>query len=256
MHPWRLIRTPPAPGAWNMAVDEALMASVSEGGAPVLRFYRWTPACLSLGRNQPAAGHYSPDELERLGIDVVRRMTGGRAVLHDEELTYSAIVGDRKLGTPRQVYRAINAALAAGLQRLGVAAALVPAGATIPVPSTTPCFADPVPDEVAAAGAKLIGSAQVRLGGVLLQHGSLPLRPPRAALHELLFHAGEPTPPIPTLSALLHPLPTPSDLIAAFSLAWRDHVGPLTESALTPSEESRADRMVPRYEDPVRAWSR
>ena len=83
---WRLLDTPPAPGAWNMAVDEALADSVRAGGPPVLRVYRWSPPCLSLGRNQPSDG-YDRDEIRRRGIDVVRRLTGGRAVLHHRELT-------------------------------------------------------------------------------------------------------------------------------------------------------------------------
>jgi lipoyl(octanoyl) transferase len=77
-----VLDTGPAPGAWNMAVDAALMDAVREGTPPVLRFYRWEPACLSLGRNQPARGHYDADALRAEGVDVVRRPTGGRAVLH------------------------------------------------------------------------------------------------------------------------------------------------------------------------------
>ncbi|HEX5725859.1 MAG TPA: hypothetical protein VFX98_10370, partial [Longimicrobiaceae bacterium] len=108
---WRLLDTPPAPGAWNMAVDEALAETVREGDPPVLRFYRWEPACLSLGRNQPARGRYDLDALRRRGLDVVRRPTGGRAVLHHRELTYSVAVADGALGTPRQAYAAVNRAL-------------------------------------------------------------------------------------------------------------------------------------------------
>src|SRR4028119_220945 len=98
---WRLIDTPPAPGAWNMAVDEALAESVRQGGLPVLRLYRWSPRCLSLGRNQPARGRYDTAALAARGIDVVRRPTGGRAVLHDRELTYCAALPAALLGGPR-----------------------------------------------------------------------------------------------------------------------------------------------------------
>src|SRR3954451_18997918 len=103
---WRMIDTPPAPGAWNMAVDEALAASVADGGVPVLRFYRWEPACLSLGRNQPARGRYDLAALAAAGVDVVRRPTGGRAVLHRRELTYSAAAPVALLGPPRHAYAA------------------------------------------------------------------------------------------------------------------------------------------------------
>ncbi|HEV2149493.1 MAG TPA: hypothetical protein VGR37_18985, partial [Longimicrobiaceae bacterium] len=101
-----------------MAVDAALAESVRQGGLPVLRFYRWDPPCLSLGRNQPAAGRYDLDALRARGVDVVRRPTGGRAVLHDRELTYSVAVADGALGGPRECYAAVNRALVAGLRRL------------------------------------------------------------------------------------------------------------------------------------------
>src|SRR5215213_2662474 len=104
---WRLLDTPPAPGAWNMAVDEALAESVRRGGAPVLRVYRWSPPCLSLGRNQPARGRYRLDALAARGIDVVRRPTGGRAVLHDRELTYAAALPEALFGGPRPAYAAV-----------------------------------------------------------------------------------------------------------------------------------------------------
>ncbi|HLM68541.1 MAG TPA: hypothetical protein VK358_13475, partial [Longimicrobium sp.] len=103
--PWRLLDTPPAPGAWNMAVDEALAQSVRAGEPPVLRVYRWSPPCLSLGRNQPSGG-YDRDEIRRRGLDVVRRPTGGRAVLHHRELTYSVAAAEGVLGGPRQAYSA------------------------------------------------------------------------------------------------------------------------------------------------------
>ena len=147
---WRLLDTPPAPGAWNMAVDEALADSVRAGGPPVLRVYRWSPPCLSLGRNQPSGG-YDRDEIRRRGVGVVRRPTGGRAVLHHRELTYSVAAREDELGTLRQAYATINRALVAGLRRLGVDARLHPAGpGRAPVPSLAPCFEQPVEGEVTA----------------------------------------------------------------------------------------------------------
>ena len=111
---WRLVETPPAPGAWNMAVDQALADTVREGGPPVLRVYRWSPACLSLGRNQPADG-YDRDEIRRRGMDVVRRPTGGRAVLHWREVTY-CVAAPEQPGEPlRAAYARINRVL----RRLG-----------------------------------------------------------------------------------------------------------------------------------------
>src|SRR6202165_5935642 len=119
----RLLLDPPATGAWNMAVDEVLLDGVADGSAPpTLRFCEWTPACLSLGYFQPfevvaLAGCSS------LGVDVVRRPTGGRAILHDRELTYSVALPLRLLGNDGGVlvsYHRLSQALERGLHRLGV----------------------------------------------------------------------------------------------------------------------------------------
>lgn len=255
---WRLLDTPPAPGAWNMALDEALAGSVAGGGPPVLRFYRWSPPCLSLGRNQPARGLYDGDEMRRRGIEVVRRPTGGRAVLHDRELTYSVAVPDGVLGSPRQAYAAVNRALVAGLRRLGVDAALQSAtGGRAPVPSLDPCFRDPAEGEVVAAGRKLVGSAQVCRGGVLLQHGSLLLEDGQDTVRALLR---DPPPADPdgapaTLAALLPALPSWSALAAALAAGWTEATG----IALLPDEPSadereRAASGASRYADAAWTW--
>src|SRR5579864_5452205 len=120
--PWRLRLDPPAPGAHNMAVDEELLAGVAAGTAPpTLRFYRWMPACLSLG-------YFQPEELvdveacRRFGVDVVRRPTGGRAILHDRELTYSMSLPLSVLGEEHGViesYRRLSLALIEGLRAAG-----------------------------------------------------------------------------------------------------------------------------------------
>src|SRR5512140_1206547 len=124
---WRLIDpgAAPRPGPENMAVDQAVAESVEAGGGAALRFYYWDPPCLSLGRNQPALGVYDPEAAAARGVDIVRRPTGGRAVLHDRELTYCVTVPVGELGSPRQTYAAINRALVGGLRRIGVAARVV-----------------------------------------------------------------------------------------------------------------------------------
>ncbi|CAN5461889.1 hypothetical protein BH24GEM3_BH24GEM3_24960 [soil metagenome] len=180
-----------------MALDEALMHSVRAGAPPVLRFYRWTPRCLSLGRNQPGRDRYDLERLAARGTEVVRRPTGGRAVLHDRELTYSVIAMEGVLGSPRESYAAINRALAAGLRRLGVPAALQPRGSRAPVPSLSPCFREPAEGEVVAGGRKLIGSAQYREGGVMLQHGSLLLEDDQGEVREYPVGPTAPPPPNP-----------------------------------------------------------
>jgi lipoate-protein ligase A len=255
---WRLVVTEPAPGAWNMAVDEALMESVRAGAAPALRFYRWSPPCLSLGRNQPATGAYDRDRLHALGVHLVRRPTGGRAVLHDAELTYAVIAADRELGTVRQAYHSINRALAAGLARLGAGVSIHPGvGATAPVPSTAPCFAEPVAGEVMAGGRKLVGSAQVRMNGVLLQHGSIHFRTTRLA-DALVATAGIETglpAELQSVIGLTSEVDTRS-VIDAIREAWTDAIGLAGPADLGAEELRCAARLTRRYEDDAWTWRR
>lgn len=178
---WRLIVDDPAVGAWNMAVDEVLLEGVASGKAPpTLRFYRWKPACLSLGYFQTYAV-VDPDACRALGIDVVRRPTGGRAILHDRELTYSIALPASVLGHDRGIlpsYRRISQALQAGFAELGVATTIAPESAAPTEPEHGPiCFDRPSAHEILLQGRKLVGSAQVRRSEALLQHGSILIEP-------------------------------------------------------------------------------
>lgn len=254
-----MLDTAPARGAFNMALDEALMDSVRAGAPPVLRFYRWSPACLSLGRNQPAAGHYDAAEIAERGIDVVRRLTGGRAVLHDRELTYSVAMPDRTLGSARAAYTQINAALVAGLRRLGLAVALQPpSAARAPVPSLAPCFRDPAEGEIVAGGRKLVGSAQVRIDGVILQHGSLLLQDDQSAVAGLASNGAAVDADRPaTLADHLSPLPSWPRIVAALTAGWSEAISRrVIVSTPTPAETDAARRLEARYSDPSWTWRR
>lgn len=255
----RLIDTPPASGAFNMALDEALMDSVRAGAAPVLRFYRWEPACLSLGRNQPARGLYDLEEIARRGLGVVRRPTGGRGVLHARELTYAVVIGERALGTLRQAYAAINRALCSAARDLGVPAVLQPRGAArAPTPSMAPCFRDPAEGEVVVDGRKLIGSAQYRQRGVLLQHGSLLLENDQHLLADL--RVGPPAPPEAPpalLSDHVSPLPAWADLTGAVAAAFtRELPAVLTREEPSRRELGRAGELLDRYRGMAWTWHR
>src|SRR6266513_3155541 len=178
---WRLLVDPPARGSWNMAVDEVLLDGVVAGTAPpTLRFYGWTPPCLSLGYFQPFDA-VNLDGCRALGVDVVRRPTGGRAILHDRELTYSVVLPASTLGHEGGVlpsYRRLSLALQDGLRRLGITAMLAPESAAGGSPAHGPaCFDRPSAHEILLDGRKLVGSAQVRRGGALLQHGSILIEP-------------------------------------------------------------------------------
>jgi lipoate-protein ligase A len=177
---WRLLNTGYSDGAANMAVDEAIMLSVSEGRSPpTLRFYAWEPACVSIGYNQSLRDEVDLDRCRERGYTWVRRPTGGRAVLHIDELTYSVVapVGEPRVsGDIVTSYRRISLGLLAGLQSLGGAVyqadRMEKTGSEM---KSAACFEVPSHYEVTALGRKLVGSAQVRRMGVVLQHGSLPL---------------------------------------------------------------------------------
>jgi lipoyl(octanoyl) transferase len=210
---WRLLIDDFADGAANMARDEALAAIYASGVTPpTLRLYRWRPACLSLGRFQRSAA-IDRAACTRAGVQIVRRPSGGRALLHDDELTY-AVIGhaDNPLIAGASVvgsYRQISAALLTGLRRLDVQAELTPARrgddrrplrpssgqATTDnrpvIPGTggqwsAACFDTPSSYELTVGGRKLVGSAQTRRAGVLLQHGAIPLTPHADRLAMLL----------------------------------------------------------------------
>ena len=178
---WRLLLDPPASGAWNMAVDEALLDSVAAGRSPsTLRFYTWTPACLSLGYFQ-SFDVVDTDGCRAHGVDIVRRPTGGRAILHDRELTYSVTLPASTLGHDAGIvpsYHRLSLALQAGLRALGVPATLAPLASSLAAADHGPvCFDRPSAHEILLDGRKLVGSAQVRRGAALLQHGSIVIEP-------------------------------------------------------------------------------
>lgn len=173
---WRVLVDPPACGPGNMAVDHALAACLKSGEA-VLRIYRWSRPTVSFGRNEAACDHYDPVAGRVAGIKFVRRPTGGRAVLHDRELTYAAVLPFTARRGLRAAYRLINGGLVEALRSLGVPAAMAEARGSPAGLGSGPCFDEPAPGEVTVAGRKLVGSAQARLEGVILQHGSLLIGP-------------------------------------------------------------------------------
>ena len=183
---WRLVFDGASSGAWNMAVDEALLRAMCENDAPVLRFYRWQPSCLSIGRFQKT------EKLQFDGAPYVRRPTGGRAVWHDLEVTYSVVLREEHLPSDmRSVvdsYRFISEGFLRGLETLGVRAEIargVSASATScarSVQDIAPnCFSSQTRADCVVDGRKILGAAQCRQNGAILQHGSLLLDMNRAA---------------------------------------------------------------------------
>jgi len=178
MRQYRLIVDKPTPGARNMAVDEAIMNAVIAGeSAPTLRFYAWEPACLSLGYGQSVRDADLGRIAER-GWQIVRRATGGRAILHIDEVTYSLVFPDTHLlaeGGIIESYRRISTALMHGLELLNLYTASERKEGRIRH-SGPVCFETPSHYEITTTdGRKLVGSAQLRRRGGVLQHGTLPL---------------------------------------------------------------------------------
>ena len=174
---FRLILDPPGNGQENMAVDEALLASVGSGYSPAtVRLYGFAPASLSYGRFQRVKDRIDRDAVQRAGITLVRRPTGGQAVLHDQELTYAVVLSKDHLEPfhKRAIYRFIAGLLLLGLARLGVRGQS--SRNRIGDPHNPDCFRSTGEYEIASPSArKLIGSAQVVNRNASLQHGAIPL---------------------------------------------------------------------------------
>jgi lipoyl(octanoyl) transferase len=176
---WRLLITPPARGAWNMAVDEALMEAISQNQSPAcLRLYAWEPPCLSLGYAQ-SCKDIDQERLSNRGWDWVRRPTGGKAILHTDELTYSVIAPlaePRVAGSVLESYLSLSQPLLLALHSLNIPAQAQPSNPAVKKQENVPvCFEVPSNYEIVVDGKKLVGSAQARRKNVLLQHGTLPL---------------------------------------------------------------------------------
>ncbi|MDE2877525.1 hypothetical protein [Candidatus Palauibacter soopunensis] len=218
-----------------MALDEAML-ELAAGGSTLLRFYGWEPWCLSLGRHQTAPNRLlgsSPDDL-RPGVDAVRRPTGGRSVFHGPEITYALACPARAWGGPRAVLQAVHRALAEGLRAVGVPldtvqSADAEAGFAAARISAASCFRDPAPGELTARGRKLVGSAQCRRRGGVLQHGSILLED-KQHLGDLAGRDIEPRGSAPAgvsgrgpaigLNELLDPVPDPRLIVERLT----DHV--------------------------------
>ena len=245
---WRLIVDRAQPGAWNMAVDEALVEAVDSGDSPpVLRLYRWAPACLSLGFAQPFkvadAAFCSAN-----GVDLVRRPTGGRAVLHHLEQTYCVLarLNEEPFSTDLQAaYQGICRALVAGLLELGAPAGLAgaPADGHIKPTEAIPCFIGPASGEVVANGRKLIGSAMRRHNRSILQHGSLLEDWDGRLQAGCLGLADDSTlrPAVTTLRELMGARPDPGAVVRALAAGFARTFGiELEPSSLSASEAGRA----------------
>src|SRR6202521_605073 len=266
MHPrrsygrWRLLLAPPRSGAENMARDTALQARAAETSETVFSVYSWARPTLSFGRHQPATGLYDVERIHAAGLDVVRRPTGGRAILHNREVTYSVTAPIEDAEPLREAYSRINRILLDGLTRLGVVAALASPAARAPAPSIRPVFETPGEGELVADGGKLVGSAEWRDAGALLQHGSALVEDDQSSLPS--FAAGtangwrgsiaQPA----TLAALLGRAPDAAEVATAMFDAVRSLED--ADATVLDEDEIRAEALqhVPHFLDEDWTWRR
>ncbi len=266
MHPrrsygrWRLLFAPPRSGAENMARDTALQARAAKTSEAVFSVYSWTRPTLSFGRHQPASGLYDVARIHAAGLDVVRRPTGGRAILHNREVTYSVTAPLEGAGPLRETYSRINRILLDGLERLGIHAGLASPSERASAPSIRPCFETPAEGELVADGGKLVGSAQWRDGGALLQHGSILVEDDQSSLPSFAAGAvngsrGSIAQPA-TLSALLGRAPDAAEVASAMF----DAVRSLEDAEATELDENEiraeAFQNLPRFLDEDWTWRR
>jgi lipoate-protein ligase A len=249
-----------------MALDHALMRRAAATGDAVLRVYSWETPTLSLGRHQPARGLYDLAAIRAAGLGVVRRPTGGRAVLHHREVTYSVTAplapkGSMERVSARQVYDAINGLLVEGLRRLGVPAGLTRTPSIrAPRPSEHPCFGAATEGEVVVDGRKLVGSAQWRDPDAVLQHGSVLVADDQSLLASLSLAPSE-LAPVATLSQVLGRSPSVSELAGALRDAVDEALGQIG-AGLTrdyPDDEgtrTAAEGFHRQYADDTWTWRR
>lgn len=254
---WLLLRDAPAPGAWNMALDQALLETAAAEGLCALRLYAWDPPALSFGRNEPALRRYDRAAIERRGLAVVRRPTGGRAVWHHREVTYSVAAPAETFGSLRDTYREIHAMLAEALTSLGAAVRLAAERSAASVGSGA-CFASAAGGEVMAdSGGKVIGSAQVRGSGAFLQHGSILLASDQDVVASVTAGAAQ-TPSATGLAELVYPRRATWDAVSsAIAGAAAARWGAPRVPGRPPSAVlSRAEHACSRFADPDWTWRR
>jgi lipoate-protein ligase A len=266
MEAWRFIHTGDRSPADNMAIDEAILTAHSEGKVPpTVRFYGWEPATLSIGYFQKAK-EVDGGALQREGIGFVRRPTGGRAVLHDKELTYSIIVSEAYPGIPSNVteaYRVLSEGLLQGFRALGLGAEMVQLASEeekekYASAGSAACFDSPSWYELVVEGRKVAGSAQVRQKDVVLQHGSILLDMDTDQLFRLLKFSNEKvaermkmsfSKKAVAINELLLAQGKPTVTLEQVEQAFRREIAlglgvELTDAQLTPYEQELADRLV------------
>lgn len=252
MFEWRLLMSPPLDGPTNMALDHALAQLAGAGQAPpTVRFYTWDPHCVSLGYFQPYSD-LNEAAWRATGYGIVRRPTGGRAIVHQDELTYAITAAATTPGFGGAIlasYSYISGGLHSGLRQLGAPIDPARPATNQKTTSSAACFDTPADYEITVGGRKLVGSAQTRTRGGVLQHGSVLLQADPLALEKVLnlpegLDAGALGQKLIALDeALGRPVSveeTAAALVCGFETSWGVRLVP---GALSPTEEALAKRL-------------
>jgi lipoate-protein ligase A len=260
---FRLFVTEPLDGAANMALDEALLLSrLRHGSPPTLRFFAWAPPTISLGYGQHLDGRIDTVAAEEMGVGLVRRPTGGSAILHegpDLEITYSvtAAAGDFEGAADLlETYRWIGEGLLAGLSSLGVPVAMVPVQPSDPAAMPAFCFARTGSFELEVDGRKLVGSAQRRQGAAFLQHGAIMLGAVPARLRRVFPGDRDPLAGMTTLETVLRRRPSFDEAAGALAEGFRAAHGLTLEPGGLSADEVELAGLLEREKYATERWTR
>jgi lipoate-protein ligase A len=260
---WQTFRSAPATGARNMAVDATLLDAARDRAFGVWRTYAWERPTVSFGRNEVVRTRFDAASVTQAGVDAVRRPTGGRALLHAAEVTYSVALPLSAAVPWQVVYAAINGVLIDALRALGADASLagVPTGVSLR-PDGPACFAQPAAGEIVVRDAKLVGSAVWRDRGAYLQHGSILLEDHQDRLRDAMrTDVGAPAlSSSASLAGVLSSPPSWAAVADALEHALRSAVaarhGNVLSADAPPLDESEVARHEVRFSDPAWLWRR
>ena len=267
---WRLLNYRPYSAFENMAIDEAVFQeTVKNKKPPTLRFFGWRPAAVSIGYFQELKNEINFNQCQLSGVDIVRRMTGGKAVYHRDEVTYSLTAGNSEKIFPDNIagtYEKISLCLARGLSELGINARLAEGGlgASGKKQNMSPCcFSIPSGNELLVGGRKICGSAQMRTNGGFLQHGSLlmtfdPVETTSLILSSRIPESTEKLRNCVTAVNEVIPSPVSAEtLCSVLQKGFIDELGIcLSEGPLTPAEKEMSHYLVKKYESDAWNWQR
>jgi lipoate-protein ligase A len=245
----------------NMAIDEAIFReTIKDKKKPTIRFYGWHPAAVSIGYFQDPQSELNIEQCSNMGVDIVRRLTGGKAVFHNDEITYSVVADAQEKSFPANIfgtYKVISDCLVQGLAYLGIKANRASAcRAKKDMDLKSCCFSVPSRNEILVGGRKICGSAQKRTGGGFLQHGSLLLtfNPVKALSVILPFSTSEHLAKLSKTVAAINevianPLET-KEICKALKKGFADVLGvEIVEEPLTSGEIMLKNDLIKKYED-------